>query len=312
MPDLADRDHRARRAAGAGGCCAAGLAAAGAGRRRRRAARASACPSLLGDSIGMAMSVHAAHEAAAWNLRDRRRVPGRRAGAAPRGRADPAARHVPRRADGAVGARRRWPAPYRAGRLATHAGRAGRAGAAGGARPRRAGAAAAARLRPPRPATSARRRHRAAGASRDKRLAGARCVAARRAARRPGCCSPAPASAHATVVATDPADGSRLQAAPDDGHASRSTRRSASAASATCTSPTRPGERVDTGAAYHPGGDGTKVADTLRRGLGDGTYTASYRVISADSHPVAGALRFVVGNGALGRAHAVDRRRRTA
>uniref|UniRef100_UPI0035C96E5A CopD family protein n=1 Tax=uncultured Jatrophihabitans sp. TaxID=1610747 RepID=UPI0035C96E5A len=54
----------------------------------------------------------------------------------------------------------------------------------------------------------------------------------------------------------------------------------------------------------HPGGDAAKVADTLRTGLGDGSYTASYRVISADSHPVAGTVSFVVGNGALVRTNA--------
>jgi copper transport protein len=59
------------------------------------------------------------------------------------------------------------------------------------------------------------------------------------------------------------------------------------------------GNRVDARAAYHPGGDGTKVADDLQTGLGDGTYTASWRVISADSHPVAGSIAFVVGNGPL-------------
>jgi copper transport protein len=42
----------------------------------------------------------------------------------------------------------------------------------------------------------------------------------------------------------------------------------------------------------------------LKSGLGDGTYTASFRIVSADSHPVAGAIRFVVGNGALSSAPA--------
>jgi copper transport protein len=59
------------------------------------------------------------------------------------------------------------------------------------------------------------------------------------------------------------------------------------------------GEAVDAGSAFHPNGDDTNVADRLRPGLGDGAYTASFRVISADSHPVAGSIAFVVGNGAL-------------
>ena len=35
----------------------------------------------------------------------------------------------------------------------------------------------------------------------------------------------------------------------------------------------------------------------LQRGLGDGVYTATYRVISADSHPVTGGFTFTVGAG---------------
>jgi copper transport protein len=106
------------------------------------------------------------------------------------------------------------------------------------------------------------------------------------------------ASAHATIVATDPIDGSRLASVP-------------TTVTITFDEPVglggvgylrvvdQAGRRVDTGAATHPGGVGSKVSATLKAGLGDGTYTASYRVISADSHPVAGAVRFVVGDGAL-------------
>ncbi len=106
------------------------------------------------------------------------------------------------------------------------------------------------------------------------------------------------ASAHATIVATDPVDGSRLKAAPTtvsitfDEQVGLGTVGYLRVVDQT-------GRRVDTGTATHPDGDGTKVQATLKSGLGDGTYTASYRVISADSHPVAGALRFVVGDGAL-------------
>lgn len=107
-----------------------------------------------------------------------------------------------------------------------------------------------------------------------------------------------PASAHATVDSSDPADGARLQQAPR-------------IVTITFDEPVALGElgylhvtdadgtRVDTGAAFHPGGDGTKIANRLTPGLGDGTYIESYRVISADSHPVAGIVRFVVGHGSL-------------
>ncbi len=57
------------------------------------------------------------------------------------------------------------------------------------------------------------------------------------------------------------------------------------------------GRRVDAGSTQHPGGHGDQVAVGLRRGLGDGIYTATYRVISADSHPVSGGFVFSVGAG---------------
>jgi copper transport protein len=107
------------------------------------------------------------------------------------------------------------------------------------------------------------------------------------------------ASAHATIVATDPVDGSRLATAPTSvtitfdesvGLGSGGYLRVVDES----------GRRVDTGAATHPGGDGSKITATLRPGIGDSTYTASFRIISADSHPVAGALRFIVGDGSLG------------
>ena len=108
----------------------------------------------------------------------------------------------------------------------------------------------------------------------------------------------ASASAHATVTSSDPADGSRLRAAP-------------ARVSVTFDEPVtigplgylhvtdQHGRRVDSGAAFHPDGKDAIVAVKLRSGLGDGTYVESFRVISADSHPVAGIVRFVVGSGAL-------------
>ena len=48
--------------------------------------------------------------------------------------------------------------------------------------------------------------------------------------------------------------------------------------------------------AEHPDGRGARRGQ-LSGGLGDGTYTATYRVVSADSHPVAGGFVFTVGSG---------------
>jgi copper transport protein len=104
-----------------------------------------------------------------------------------------------------------------------------------------------------------------------------------------------PASAHATVVASDPRDGARLQSAPRTVTVVFDETVGLGYLHVT----NQQGTRVDAGSAIHPAGDGTKVADALRSGLGDGSYTASFRVISADGHPVAGTIRFVVGNGAL-------------
>jgi copper transport protein len=107
-----------------------------------------------------------------------------------------------------------------------------------------------------------------------------------------------PASAHATLVTSDPADGARLKSVPRT--VTLTFDQSVGIGAAGYLHVTdQDGKRVDARAAYHPAGDGTRVADDLRSGLPDGTYTMSFRIISADSHPVAGSLRFVVGNGPL-------------
>ena len=54
-------------------------------------------------------------------------------------------------------------------------------------------------------------------------------------------------------------------------------------------------KRVDDGRTVHPGGSGAELAVGLKPGLPDGTYVATYRVISADSHPVSGGLVFSIG-----------------
>jgi len=112
------------------------------------------------------------------------------------------------------------------------------------------------------------------------------------------------ASAHATVVGSDPVDGSRLTSVP--GVVTITFDESVGLGGAGYLHVIdEGGQRVDSGSAFHPGGNGAKIADKLKSGLGDGTYTGSYRVLSADSHPIAGTVRFVVGNGGL-RAAAVD------
>jgi copper transport protein len=58
------------------------------------------------------------------------------------------------------------------------------------------------------------------------------------------------------------------------------------------------GKRVDDGKLLRPGGRGDTVAAALPADLGSGTYTATYRVISADSHPVSGGIVFTLGDAA--------------
>jgi copper transport protein len=55
------------------------------------------------------------------------------------------------------------------------------------------------------------------------------------------------------------------------------------------------GERVDEGDAFHPGGTGSKLGVHLEPGLPDGSYTATYRVVSADGHIVSSGYVFSVG-----------------
>ncbi|MGH2791681.1 MAG: CopD family protein [Actinomycetota bacterium] len=55
------------------------------------------------------------------------------------------------------------------------------------------------------------------------------------------------------------------------------------------------GTRVDEGDAEHVSGDPTKVGVKLADDLPNGTYTVTWRVISADSHPISEAFVFHVG-----------------
>ncbi len=54
-------------------------------------------------------------------------------------------------------------------------------------------------------------------------------------------------------------------------------------------------KRVDEGGVLHPGGAGDRIAVGLEPDLPNGTYTATYRVISADGHPVSGGMVFSIG-----------------
>ncbi len=103
-----------------------------------------------------------------------------------------------------------------------------------------------------------------------------------------------PASAHATLVATTPADGARLDVAPDEVSLEFTEGVSVGAGYVRVLGPG--GERVDTGSPLE---DGAIVIAPLRSRLADASYTVSYRVVSEDAHPISGAYAFVVGDGEL-------------
>ncbi|WP_261718874.1 copper resistance protein CopC [Streptomyces sp. FZ201] len=100
-----------------------------------------------------------------------------------------------------------------------------------------------------------------------------------------------PVSAHAVLTGSDPQQGSVVEQAPDRVQVTFSEEVALSDDSLRVLDPK--GERVDTGEPSEV--SGTTYAVRLRDSLADGTYTVSYQVVSADSHPVAGAYTFSVG-----------------
>ena len=100
-----------------------------------------------------------------------------------------------------------------------------------------------------------------------------------------------PAAAHAALVSSDPSDGARLDTAPTNVNLEFSEN-VASPAYLVITGPD--GSRVRTGR--------TEVLDrtvtvTVAPVDMKGTYSMSYRVVSADGHPVEGTTKFEVTTG---------------
>ncbi|MFJ9739367.1 copper resistance protein CopC [Streptomyces sp. NPDC101166] len=100
-----------------------------------------------------------------------------------------------------------------------------------------------------------------------------------------------PASAHAALTGSDPAQGAVVDKAPTQVSLTFSEQVAMSGTSLRVLDPK--GTRVDTGEPSNV--SGTTYAVRLHPGLPDGTYTVTYQVVSADSHPVAGAYTFSVG-----------------
>jgi copper transport protein len=104
---------------------------------------------------------------------------------------------------------------------------------------------------------------------------------------------PAGAHAHAVLQSTEPLSGSTEKQLPEQVVFKFSEPVEGSFGAIRVFD--RNGRRIDTGDVFHPGGRGPELATKLKPGLGKGSYTATYRVISADSHPVSGGLVFSYG-----------------
>ncbi|MFF8677294.1 copper resistance CopC/CopD family protein [Streptomyces sp. NPDC015237] len=100
-----------------------------------------------------------------------------------------------------------------------------------------------------------------------------------------------PASAHAALTGSDPQQGAVVDRAPAQVSLTFSESVSVDDDSLRVLDPK--GKRVDDGSPSGTGG--TTYSVKLHTGLPDGTYTVTYQVVSADSHPVAGAYTFSVG-----------------
>ncbi|MDQ0582002.1 copper resistance CopC/CopD family protein [Streptomyces rishiriensis] len=102
-----------------------------------------------------------------------------------------------------------------------------------------------------------------------------------------------PASAHAALRGADPADGSVVKTAP--GAITLTFTESVGLLDDSFRVFDPDNRRVDTGEAGHADGRADTARIKLPAKLGTGTFTVAWRVVSEDSHPIAGAFTFSVG-----------------
>ncbi len=100
-----------------------------------------------------------------------------------------------------------------------------------------------------------------------------------------------PAAAHAIVLGSSPADRSSVPVAPSEVRISFSEAVNPSLGGLQVLD--ADGNRVDVGSGDQPTPEVLRVS--LRTDIEPGTYIANYRVISADGHPIAGAIVFGYG-----------------
>jgi copper transport protein len=103
-----------------------------------------------------------------------------------------------------------------------------------------------------------------------------------------------PAQAHASLVGSSPAHGAQVDEAPGEVRLRFTERVTVAPGGVALLDAT--GAAVPTGPAEIPAGQPDEVRLPLPPDLADGTYLVSWRVVSADSHPIAGAVVFTVGD----------------
>lgn len=100
--------------------------------------------------------------------------------------------------------------------------------------------------------------------------------------------TPQSASAHAELASSDPRDGASLKTMPDEVVLELSEQVKEPAFVAVAN---KQGRRVNSQTVAV---DGRKVSSAIVRPSKAGSYTVSYRIVSADAHVVSGTLSFVV------------------
>lgn len=103
----------------------------------------------------------------------------------------------------------------------------------------------------------------------------------------------APAGAHAVVVSTNPVDGQILSQSPESVQIQFSEQVSIDLGGLTVLDSS--GEKVSEGEGEVSSG-GELLKTSVPKDLPDGSYVANYRVVSADGHPISGAIVFGVGD----------------
>ena len=102
----------------------------------------------------------------------------------------------------------------------------------------------------------------------------------------------APAFAHATLLTTEPQPGGKFETSPREISLRFNEPVEVSLGGIRLYDTSE--HRIDLGAPEHPNGDGNRVRSSMPK-VDDGTYVVTWRVISADAHPVQGAFTFQVG-----------------